>query len=464
MLRGDRQGGLSHLLEDRDMDEEEKDAGNGAAGEPWWRRNLVWLAVGASVVVAVVGYSWWRYAAAHESTEDAYVDGASAFVSPQVPGRVAEVLVAANRHVAVGEPLVRLDPVDYQIAVTHAEAEVARMRSRLQAARVSVDYSRDRTNANVQEAEARLAVLQETRDLATSDLARRHAEVKAAEADLETSHQDLARIRTLYDKGGVSRRELDHAVSREAVMGARLDVARAYATSQEHQIEAIDKQLEEVQAQIEEARAERLSTRMKTLDAETLEAELQQAEASLAQARLDLDHTEIRAPIDGFVSRKSVEVGNFVQPGQALMAIVPLERVWVEANFKEDQLELIRVGQPARIVADTYPDHAFQGHVDSLSSGTGDAFSLLPPVNATGNWIKVTRRVPVKIVLESPPPAEYPLRIGMSTTVTVDVRDQTGARLDAPGEEDDGGNEGDGGAARRQGSDSGGRRSPGETR
>jgi membrane fusion protein (multidrug efflux system) len=460
MIRRVRHGRLSLAIEERDMDDEQKGSDESAPGRPWWRRNLIWLAVGACVIAAVVGYSWWRYAAAYESTEDAYVDGANAFVSSQVSGRVSEVLVAGNRHVAVGELLVRLDPVDYQIAVTRAEAEVARTRARLQSARVAVDYNRDRTNANIQEVEARLAALREMRDLAASDLARRRAEVKAAEADLAQSRQDLARIRTLYDKGGVARRELDHAESDEEVMDARLDVARAYAASQEQQIEAIDKQLEEAQAQVEEARADRLSTRMKSLDAETLAAEAQQAEAGLARARLDLEHTEIRAPIDGFVSRKNVEVGNFVQPGQALMAIVPLDRVWVEANFKEDQLELIRVGQPARIVADTYPSHTFQGYVDSLSSGTGDAFSLLPPVNATGNWIKVTRRVPVKIVLESPPPAEYPLRIGMSTTVTIDVRDQSGARLDTPGDD---GEEGDGGAARRQGSDSGGRLSPGET-
>jgi membrane fusion protein (multidrug efflux system) len=227
----------------------------------------------------------------------------------------------------------------------------------------------------------------------------------------------------------VSRRELDHAVSSEAVQAARLEVARAAVRAQEQQITVTEQQLEEAAAQVAEARAEHLSTRMKTLDVETLAAELEVAEAALDKARLDLEHSAIRAPIDGFVSRKSVEVGNFVQPGQALMAIVALDRAWVEANFKEDQIEHIRIGQPATIVADAYPDHEFAGHVDSLSSGTGDAFSLLPPVNATGNWIKVTRRVPVKIVLDQPPPAEHPLRIGMTTTVTVDVRDQSGPRL-----------------------------------
>jgi membrane fusion protein (multidrug efflux system) len=387
--------------------------------------------VGAGVValLMVAGIVWWWYASGYESTEDAYVDTTSSFVSPQVTGQVEEVLVKGNRFVAAGDLLVRLDASDYRIAVTHAEAEVARARARLDSAQVEVDYTRDRSDAGVQGAEARLAALRQGREAAAAELTRREAEVEAATADLDLARQDLERIRTLFDKGAISRRELDRAVSDASVQEAQLEVAHAAVKAQEQQLTAADQQLEEARAQVDAARAEHLSTQMKALDAETLDAELKQAEAALEKARLDLEHTEIRAPIDGFVSRKSVEVGNFVQPGQPLMAIVALERAWVEANFKEDQIEHIRVGQPATIVADTYPDRVFHGHVDSVSSGTGDAFSLLPPVNATGNWIKVTRRVPVKIVLDEPPPEEYPLRIGMTTTVTVDVRDRSGARL-----------------------------------
>jgi len=399
------------------------------ASPPWWRGRLARVGVGVVVLLVVVGIVWWWYAAGYESTEDAYVEATSSFVSPQVSGRVTEVLVKSNRFVAAGDPLVRVDAADYRLAVSHAEAEVARARARLESARVDVDYTHDRGNATVQEAEARLAALQQSRAAAAAELDRRKAEVDAAAAALDLARQDLERIRTLFDKGAISRRELDRASSDATVREAQIQVAHAAVAAQEQLLTATDRQIEEARAQLDAARAEGLSTQMKSLDAETLEAELKQAEATLDKARLDLDHTEIRAPIDGFVSRKNVDVGNYVQPGQPLMAIVALDRAWVDANFKEDQIEHIRVGQPAVVVADTYPGYEFHGHVDSLSSGTGDAFSLLPPVNATGNWIKVTRRVPVKIVLDEPPPEEYPLRIGMTTTVTVDVRDRSGARL-----------------------------------
>lgn len=441
---GQRRTGLSRR--EKPMDENSANDGRRAAGgdsacgdetgraHPARRRNVLWLLAATIVVTVVAGYTVWRFTGRQATTEDAYVEATNAFVSPRIAGRVEAVLVAGDRHVEVGDLLVKLDAGDQRIAVTHAEAEVTRAQSRLQAARVAVDYNREVTGARVREAEARRAAAEQTLELANTDLARRRAEARAATADRDQARQDLERLRTLWHKGGVARRELDHGLAGEQVMSARLDVAVAAVTAQEQQVKATEQQLEAARAQLAEARADDLSTRMRSLDADTLAAELVQAEAELAQARRDLEYTEIRAPISGFVSRKSVEVGNYAEPGQALMAIVPLDRVWVEANFKEDQLDLIRVGQPATIVADTYPDHTFRGHVDSLGSGTGDAFSLLPPVNATGNWIKVTRRVPVKIVLEAPPPAEYPLRIGMSTTVTVDTRDQSGSRLAMAGD------------------------------
>ena len=162
--------------------------------------------------------------------------------------------------------------------------------------------------------------------------------------------------------------------------------------------------MDEVQAQVAQAKTGFLSTEIRSIELRSLASALEQAQASLGKAHLSLSYTEIFAPTDGFVSKKNVDVGNNVQPGKALMTIVPLRNVWIRANFKEDQLEGLRIGQPVEILADAYEDERYRGRVHSISSGTGDAFSLLPPENATGNWVKITRRIPVKIVLDEPPP------------------------------------------------------------
>jgi membrane fusion protein (multidrug efflux system) len=156
---------------------------------------------------------------------------------------------------------------------------------------------------------------------------------------------------------------------------------------------------------------------------------VQQARAALEMAKLDLSYTEIRAPLTGIVTRKSVHVGNRVQPGEPLLAIVPVDRLYITANYKETQLTDVRVGQPATIRADIYPDYTYQGHVDSISVGTGAAFALLPPENATGNWVKVVQRVPVKIVLNHPPPPDKTLRIGLSVDVNIDIKNTSGPLL-----------------------------------
>jgi membrane fusion protein (multidrug efflux system) len=158
-------------------------------------------------------------------------------------------------------------------------------------------------------------------------------------------------------------------------------------------------------------------------------AVVRQAEAAVHEAQLNLSYCTLVSPIDGMVSRKALEVGQRVQPGQPLMAVVPLDRVYIEANYKETQLNDVRVGQPAEIKADIYPGVVYRGKVDSLSAGTGAAFSLLPPENATGNWVKVVQRLPVKIILDEPPPADRPLRIGLSVEVTIDTRDRSGPLL-----------------------------------
>jgi membrane fusion protein (multidrug efflux system) len=380
----------------------------------------------------VISYRWWQYSLVHESTDDAYVHGTTALISARVPGTVLAVLVDDNRPVQRGDLLVRLDPTDYQVAVEAATAAVTIAQLRLASAKLSVPYNRDQTTALVKEAQARLAALHQTLQSIQAGLQQKRKEAEAAAANLEKAQKELRRIDDLQRRGIVATAELDTATATYKVAVANHEAALAAQRVEQEKAAATQHQMQEFQAQIALAETGNLSTQMRVLDTKSLQADLQQAQANLTQARMRLSYTNIRAPLDGYVSKKNVDLGNYIEPGRPLLAIVPLHDVWIDANFKEGQLEAIRLGQPAMIEADAYPGHRYRGHVDSISAGTGEAFALLPPENATGNWVKVTRRIPVKIVLDQPLPPEYPLRLGMSTTVTIDTHEQSGPRLLGP--------------------------------
>lgn len=381
---------------------------------------------------AAIGYRWWQYSLVHESTDDAYVHGTSALISARVPGTVTAVLVEDNRPVQRGDLLVRLDPTDYQVAVEAAASAVTIAQARLESAKLAVPYSRDQTAALVREAQARLAALRQTLQSVQAGLQQKRKEAEAAAANQEKAQKELRRVHDLQRGGIVATAELDTATATYKVAVANHEAALAAKQVEQEKAAATQHQMQALQAQIALAETGNLSTRMRVFDTKSLQADLQQARVNLTQARLRLSYTEIRAPLDGYVSKKNVDLGNYVEPGRPLLAIVPLHDVWIDANFKEAQLEAIRLGQPAMIEADAYPGQRYRGHVDSISAGTGEAFALLPPENATGNWVKVTRRIPVKIVLDQPPPPAYPLRLGMSTTVTIDTHEQGGPRLLGP--------------------------------
>ena len=346
-----------------------------------------------------------------------------------MPGTVTEVLVEENQYVQRGECLVRLDSAEAKVAISQAETEVDMAGSRLEAARVSVRYSQDQTDAQVEEKQAFLRTLRQRIESDRAQLEQRLKEVQGWAAAQEKSQLHLSRMRSLHEAGVVSREALDDAIAEERMSRANLERSEAAELTMEETAEGTIRQIDEVQAQIAQAKTGFLSTEIRSIELRSLASALERAQADLGKAHLNLSYTEIFAPTDGFVSKKNVDVGNNVQPSRALMSIVPLRNVWIRANFKENQLEGIRIGQTVEIVADAYEEAPYQGRVHSISSGTGDAFSLLPPENATGNWVKITRRIPVKIVLDEPPPEEFPLRIGMSVEVNVDTHDRSGPRL-----------------------------------
>jgi len=338
------------------------------------RRVLLIVLVIVLIAAIVPGWRYYKYLASHVSTDDAYVDGTVALLSSRISGTVTRLFVEDNWKVNGGQLLLTLDPEDYQMRVAEAQAQLER-----------AQQSVDQLFAQLDAAQAGLNL---------------------AGSQLHQAQIDYDRARKLSAEGVVSREYYDQA---ETAM--RVAVAdRALA---EHQVE--------------QARA---ALGGNAEDSARYERPIVlQARAALNMARLDLGYTEIRAPLGGIITRKSVHVGNRIQPGEPLLAIVPVDRLYVTANYKETQLTDVRVGQPVRIEADIYPGYVYQGHVDSISVGTGAAFALLPPENATGNWVKVVQRVPVKIVLNQPAPADKPLRVGLSVDVAIDVTNTSGPLL-----------------------------------
>ena len=390
------------------------------------------LAIGGVLLIAVV-VGLFLYYHNRESTDDAQVDGHITPVSSKVYGRVAQVLVNDNQPVKAGQVMVVIDPRDYQTSLDQAKAALTLAES--DAASAGVDIPRTRENvasgtssagAQLTGAEADLARAQVTYDQAkTSDLAWAQANVEKSRANAQLAQADLARYKPLLDKGEISKQQYDAAKANADATASALradqeklaqaqravDIARA-------QLVAAGARVEQAKAGVSSAHADVRQISMRTADAAGKVAKVQQARAALEAAELNLSYTQIVAPIDGVATHKQVEVGQVVQQGQGLLVVVPLQDVWVTANFKETQLRNIRPGQKAEVHVDTY-GKTFPGHVDSIAGATGAVLSLLPPENATGNYVKVVQRIPVKIVLDPIPSDKAVLRPGMNVDATV---------------------------------------------
>jgi membrane fusion protein (multidrug efflux system) len=435
-----------------------------AAKRPLYKRPLFLLVAGLVLVAAsVFGVRYWLYASAHESTDDAFIDGHIIQMSPKVSGYVARVYVTDNQEVKEGDLLVEIDPRDFEARLSEAQAALAAGEARLKEAQTNIELTRATSRAGIQQASssvqqassgveaaraetaAQRSRISETASgvaAAQANAAQALAQVAAAEAEAVRASADVERYRELYAKDEVSRQQLDQAVATARTATANLEAARKKAAAAEAQVaqaratqttaeetaRRARTQITTAQAQVGEAlgRLSQANTAPQQVtvsqaQAQTQGATIEQLRAQVEQARLELSYTKIYAPESGRVTRKSVEEGSLVQPGQALMAIVPGD-VWVTANFKETQLDRMRPGQAVEIKVDAYPEQTLRGHVDSIQAGTGAAFSLIPPENATGNYVKVVQRVPVKIVFDGPPDTKRLLAPGMSVTPEVRVK------------------------------------------
>ena len=336
------------------------------------RRRWLMLASGVIALAAIGFATYWGMALRFEEfTDDAYVSGNVVQITPQISGIVVAIGADNTQFVQAGQTVVQLDRADAKVALDQAEAQLAR-------------------------------TVREVRNLfSTSE--QLAASLQVREADLATATQDLARRERLADTGAISGEELQHARD-------------AYTASQ---------------AAVLSARQQLAANRAR-VDGTTVEnhPDVQNAAAAVRAAYLTYARTSLPAPVSGFVAQRSVQLGQRVNPGAPLMAIVPLEQVWIDANFKEPQLAAMRVGQPVRLVADVYGGGVtFRGTVIGFNAGTGSAFALLPAQNATGNWIKIVQRVPVRVALDPAELAAHPLQIGLSMKVQVDTHDRAGARL-----------------------------------
>jgi membrane fusion protein (multidrug efflux system) len=371
-------------------------------------------------------------------------------VSARVRGTVIEVLVRDNQPVAAGQPLVRLDPRDLEVKVHQARAAVTTAQSRSRTASAGVPMTDESTRSQVSLAEATTAkdalgidsagrALDERRSRL---LARRaamqaaQADVAARQADFEKAGLDRGRMQELLKRDLVARQEFDHAeialkttaaaleAARQRLEGTRAEVAQAEheVATQEVVLAQSARVLEAAQATLRDARSRRGEVGIRSGEAASAEAQMAEARAALREAELNLEYATIAAPVAGRVTRRTVEVGQTVQPGQPLLAVVDVGNVWVIANYKETQLTHVRAGQPAAISVDTHPGLVLRARVDSIQSGTGSRFSLLPPENASGNFVKVVQRIPVKIVLEPGQNGHALLVPGMSVVPTIQLR------------------------------------------
>ncbi len=344
-----------------------------AAPEPS-RKRKAWL-LGLLLLLILAGVGAWAWYALvgrwHESTDDAYVNGNVVAITPLVTGTVTSIGADDGDLVHAGQVLLQFDPADSEVALQSAEAKLARTVRQVRGLYSNVDSLK--------------------------------AQLETRQAELRKAQQDFNRRKVLADSGAIAAEELSHARDDLSVAQAAVNSAR-----------------------------QQLSTSSALVDDTVVSShpEVMAAAADLRQAYLDHARTTLVAPVTGYVAKRTVQLGQRLQPGTAIMAVIPLDQVWIDANFKETQLRDMRIGQPVQISADLYGSEVkYSGTVDSLGAGTGSAFALLPAQNATGNWIKIVQRVPVRIHLSPDQLKDHPLRIGLSTVVEVDLHDQSGPTL-----------------------------------
>jgi membrane fusion protein (multidrug efflux system) len=393
--------------------------------------------IGLAVLILVIaGTAYFVLTRGQESTDDAQVDAHVTPIAAQVGGSVAKVSVADNQQVEAGAELVTIDPRDYEIALKRAEASLADARAEAAAARATGQITSTTATSQVSsaqggvsQAESGISEAEHGVEVARARLLTAQARQREQEANAVKATRDVERLKGLLAKDEIAQQQFDAAVAAAAAATAGVESARAQVTEAEASIRASQSRLTQARVGRDQAGADLRTAETapqqvvaSNARAEAASARVALAEVAVKQAELNLQRTTVTAPVAGIVSKKAVEQGQIIQPGQPLMTVIPLDRVWITANFKETQLKDMRVGQAVTIEVDAYGGREFNGKVESIAAATGSRFSLLPPDNASGNFVKVVQRVPVKIALDRDQDPEHLLRPGMSVTPTVHLR------------------------------------------
>jgi len=371
----------------------------------------------AALVVVVAGFFLWRYLSSYESTDDAQVDVHLYPVSSRISGYVLKVNVGDNEYVQKGAVLVEIDPRDYEVALTQARANLANAEATAQSLNITVPITSVSTSSQLTFTASDVANATAGVTAAEKQLVAAHAQVEQAEANDVKAQDDLRRYKLLVDKKEVAEQVYDQALAAAKASTANVAAARANEGAAQQAVQQAHSRLSESEANHRSAETGPQQVSSTRARARAALADVDQKRALLEQAELNVQYTKILAPVSGEVN-KTVVVGLNVQPGQQLLTVVPLDEVWVTANFKETQLRHMRVGQRANLHVDS-SGRTFKGHVDSIAGATGPLFSLLPPENATGNYVKIVQRIPVKIVLEPGENRDRQLRPGMNVVPSV---------------------------------------------
>lgn len=349
------------------------------------KKKIGFVILSSTILLGIVVLLFYlRYKATHITTDDAFIDGRVHTISARVKGSISQILVEDNQFVRKGDLLVEIDPADYDVRVREARSGL------------EVEVSR------LAEVEARINVARKQMEEISASIQSARANLELQEANAKQAESDAKRAENLFAQGTISRDRYEKTQTAYSVALAQVKAAREQVKQAEKSLEAQASIVRQTMA----LRSSQLSS-------------IREREAKLEAAKLTYGYTKVYAPSDGYVTKRSVEVGNHVEVGQPLMAIVALDDIWVTANYKETQLENVRPGQKVRFTVDTYPGKRFTGKVESIMSGTGAVFSLFPPENATGNYVKVVQRIPVRIALDRGTDSDHVLRIGMSVVPTI---------------------------------------------
>ncbi len=373
------------------------------------------------VVLLVVGFFVYRYISSYEDTDDAEIDGHINSISARISGHVIRLDIVDNQYVQAGAMLVEIDPTDYQVAFDRAKADYEDAQAAAAAAGVNVPITDVNTTSQVSATQADVASARAGIAGARQQFDAARAQLDQAEANNVKAQNDLVRYKQLVDKQEISQQQYDQAVAAATADAAAVVAAHAMADAAQSQVIQAQGKLVQAEANLRYAQTGPRQLQISRSRAASAEAQVMQKKAALDQAQLNLQYTKVNAPVAGVVSDRTVEVGQNVAPGQELMKVIPLNDIWITANFKETQLRYMKVGQPVTIEVDAN-GRKYKGTVNSIAGASGARFSLLPPENATGNYVKVVQRIPVKIVLDPGENKDQSLRPGMSVEPKVWIR------------------------------------------